>query len=130
MLLCKIGGCHDDSAFSNRIRPDASAHVHHAASRSATASFSADVQSTARARSCTYVRTYPRYTWTARDYGYHVDDWIKCISHARIDYTCRTHILYHPDPGSVMPAEYFRMRSRDEGVIPRSLRPMQPHSCD
>lgn len=38
-----------------------------------------------------YVRTYPRYTWTARDYGYHVDDWIKCISHARIDHTRRAH---------------------------------------
>ena len=130
MLLCKIGGCHDDSAFSNRIRPDASAHVHHAASRGATASFSRRTCNRPSASSIvyirTYVRTYPRYTWTARDYGYHVDDWIKCISHARIDYTCRTHIPYHPDPDSVMPAEYFRMRSRDEGVIPRSLRPMQP----
>jgi len=92
---------------------------------------STDVQSAAaRARSCTYVRTYPRYTWIARDYGYHADDWIKCISHARIDHTRRAHILYHPDPGSAVPAEYFRMRSRDEGVIPRSLRPKQPHSCD
>lgn len=61
MLLCKIGGCHDDSAFSNRIRPDASAHVHHAASRSATASTSADVQSAARrARSRMYAHTYVR----------------------------------------------------------------------
>lgn len=35
-----------------------------------------------------------------------------------------------PTLGSAVPAEYFRMRSRDEGVIPRSLRPRQPPSCD
>lgn len=61
--------------------------------------------SAAWARSCIvymYVRTYPRYTWIARDYGYHVDDWIKCISHARIGHTRRAHILYHPDPGSAV----------------------------
>lgn len=62
--------------------------------------------------------TYSRYTWTARDYGYHVDDWIKCISHARTEHTRRIHISYRLDPSS---AEYFGMRSRDEGVIPRHL---------
>lgn len=36
VLLYKIGGCYDDSAFSIRIRFNASAHVHHAASCNAT----------------------------------------------------------------------------------------------
>lgn len=35
-----------------------------------------------------------------------------------------------PTLAPAVPAEYFRMRSRDEGVILRSLRPKQPHSCD
>lgn len=69
--------------------------MHHAASRNATASSSEDTyiqEERERDRLYTYVHAIHMYV---RDYGYHVDDWIKCISHARNEPTYAAHMLVH-----------------------------------
>lgn len=83
-----------------------------------------------RASSIPSTRRYVFAAYLVRDYGYHADDWIKCISHARIE-----HILVYAATRSVSPStparphvgrilwDEIERRGRDP---PRSLRPEQP----